>query len=119
MATPQENLARFQEISNRGLQDQLPADKRAIFDEAANRGLIQVEIVQQGGALSAVAEPIATLVTGAIAEPIAGLAGIAQAINPFAEPGAGVRAIEATREALTFQPRTEAGKAGLDRKSVV
>lgn len=113
MATPQENLARFQEISNRGLQDQLPADKRAIFDEALNRGLIQVEQVQQGGGLSAVAEPLATLVTGAIAEPIAGLAGMAQAINPFAEAGAGVRAIEATREALTFQPRTEAGKAGL------
>jgi hypothetical protein len=113
MATPQENLARFQEISNRGLQDQLPADKRAIFDEALNRGLIQVEQVERGGGLSAVAEPLATLVTGAIAEPIAGLAGIAQAINPFAEPGAGVKAIEATREALTFQPRTEAGKAGL------
>lgn len=40
-----------------------------------------------------------------IAEPIAGLAGIAQAINPFAEEGAGARAVEATREALTLEPR--------------
>ena len=112
MATPQENLARFQEISNRGLQDKLPSDKRAIFDEAVNRGLITVK--QQGGALSAIAEPAATLVTGAIAEPIAGLAGIAQGINPFAEEGAGAEAVKATREALTFQPRTEAGKAGLE-----
>lgn len=40
MATPQENLARFQEIANRGLQDRLDPDKRARFDEAARRGLL-------------------------------------------------------------------------------
>jgi hypothetical protein len=60
-----------------------------------------------------VVEPLATMVTGAVAEPLAGLAGIIQAANPFADPGAGARAVEATREALTFQPRTEAGKEGL------
>lgn len=67
----------------------------------------------EGGAISQVLEPAATLVSGAIAEPLAGLAGIAQAVNPFAEPGAGAEAVEATREALTFQPRTQAGQAGL------
>lgn len=41
MPTPQENLARFQEIANRGLQDNLPADKRARFDEAMRRGMIK------------------------------------------------------------------------------
>lgn len=56
-------------------------------------------------------ENVASIATGAIAEPIAGVAGIAQAINPFAEQGAGARAVEAMREALTFQPKTEAGKA--------
>ena len=40
MATPQENLQRFQEISNRGLQDRLDPNMRARFDEALNRGLI-------------------------------------------------------------------------------
>ena len=55
-------------------------------------------------------ENLGSLVSGAIAEPIAGLAGIAQSINPFAEQGAGARAVEATREALTYQPRTDAGK---------
>lgn len=40
MATPQENLARFQEIEKRGLQDKLDPDKRARFDEALKRGLI-------------------------------------------------------------------------------
>ena len=40
MASKEENLKRFQEIADRGLQDQLPSDKRAIFDEAVRRGLI-------------------------------------------------------------------------------
>lgn len=57
------------------------------------------------------AETLAALGSGIIAEPIAGLAGIAQAINPFAEEGAGGRAVEAVREALTVQPITEAGQA--------
>ena len=81
---------------------------------------IDAELSRRGetdGDLSAVnrfLEPAQTMITGAIAEPIAGLAGIAQAINPFAEPGAGERAVAATREALTFLPRTEEGQAGLE-----
>lgn len=55
-------------------------------------------------------ENVAALATGALAEPVAGIAGIAQSLNPFAEPGAGAQAVEATREALTFKPRTEAGQ---------
>jgi len=57
-----------------------------------------------------VAENIGALVSGAVAEPLAGLAGIAQSINPFADEGAGAQAVEATREALTFAPRTETGQ---------
>lgn len=68
---------------------------------------------ESGGAISRFVEPAATLITSAIAEPIAGLAGITQAVNPFAKTGAGERAVAATREALTFQPRTETGQAGL------
>ena len=60
-------------------------------------------------------EPVATMVTGAIAEPIAGLAGIAQSLNPFAKEGAGVEAIEKTREALTYKPRTDKGKDYLNK----
>lgn len=41
MATPQENLQRFQEIANRGLQDQLDPERRKRFDEALRRGLVQ------------------------------------------------------------------------------
>lgn len=60
-----------------------------------------------------VGEPLATIATGAIAEPIAGVAGIVQAVNPFAEKGAGAEAVEGVRSALTFEPRSEAGKEGL------
>jgi hypothetical protein len=59
-------------------------------------------------------ETILTIATGAIAEPIAGIAGIAQTLNPFADPGAGAKAVEATREALTFQPKTQEGQQTLD-----
>ena len=57
-----------------------------------------------------VAENVGSIVSGAIADPLAGIAGIAQSINPFADEGAGARAVEATKEALTYQPRTEVGQ---------
>lgn len=58
-------------------------------------------------------ETAATIASGAIAEPIAGVAGIAQSLNPFADEGAGAEAVKATQEALTYQPRTEAGQESL------
>ena len=60
----------------------------------------------------AVAERTASMASGMVAEPVAGLVGIGQTLNPFAEEGAGARAVKQTREALTFQPRTERGQAG-------
>ena len=71
---------------------------------------------EEGGIIESIAsvvEPVAAIVSGAVAEPIAGIAGIVQAINPLAEPGAGPQAIESVREALTFQPRTEGGQQAL------
>lgn len=62
---------------------------------------------------SSVIEPAAAIASSIIAEPIAGLVGLTQAINPFADEGAGARAVQATREALTFKPRTEAGQESL------
>lgn len=58
-------------------------------------------------------EAAGTVASSIVAEPVAGLAGIAQSLNPMAEPGAGAKAVESTREALTFQPRTEAGQQSL------
>ncbi len=48
-------------------------------------------------------ETAATFATGIVADPISGIAGIAQSLNPFAEEGAGAKAVEATRDTLTYQ----------------
>lgn len=57
-----------------------------------------------------VIEPAATILSGAIAEPLAGLIGLA---GTFGGAEQGAEAVEATRKALTYQPRTTAGKEGL------
>lgn len=57
-----------------------------------------------------VLETAATIGSSIVAEPASGLAGIAQSLNPFAEDGAGADAVEAVREAMTYEPRTEQGK---------
>lgn len=109
MATTQE---KWQEIANRGLQDRFDPDTRARFDEAVKRGLITFpEPLSFGDQALGALETAATIGSGIVAEPIAGLAGIAQSANPFADPGAGAEAVKATQEALTFQPKTEAGQA--------
>ena len=56
------------------------------------------------------AENIASLATGAIAEPIAGIAGVVQSLNPWADEGAGARAVEGVRDTLTYKPQTDAGQ---------
>lgn len=72
----------------------------------------QTLLQQAGDVVASVAEPVATVASAIVAEPIAGLAGIGSMITG-ADPAEATKAIEATREALTFQPRTEAGQAGL------
>jgi len=97
-------------ITINNIPDSIPPDS----DELKRRvTAIRAQETPAGGPVSAVLEPLAAIVSGAIAEPVAGLAGIAQAINPLAAPGAGAQAVEETREALSFQPRTQAGQAGL------
>lgn len=63
----------------------------------------------EGVTLREIVEPVATLATGALAEPIAGIAGIAAGLIP-GEEGQAERAVEATREALTYMPKTERGQ---------
>lgn len=61
--------------------------------------------------ISKVLEPAATLGTGALAEPAAGIAGaIGLARGGLAE---GADAVESTREALTYMPRTSGGRESL------
>lgn len=56
------------------------------------------------------AEVAGTMASGIIAEPVAGIAGVAQTLNPFADEGAGGRAVQGTREAMTYQPQTPTGQ---------
>ena len=74
----------------------------------------RAEALQQRrrGALGGL-DTLATIGSSIVAEPVAGLAGILQGINPFAGEGAGSKAVGSTREALTFQPRTPEGKESL------
>ena len=58
-------------------------------------------------------ETAANISSGIIAEPLAGLAGIAQSLNPFAEDGAGAEAVADVKEALTYKPRGDASKSQL------
>lgn len=118
-------LEQIQEIANRGIQNQLSPERRVKFDELVTRGIITLPgepdilgatpeapgTAEEGGIVSRFLEPAATFISGAIAEPVAGLAGVATA--PFVGPERATQSIEATREALTFQPRTVQGKIGL------
>jgi len=79
-----------------GLPEQPAPDKESYYGELRDK-------------LLGVAEAGATVATGAIAEPVAGIAGIAQSLNPFADSGAGARAVESTRSAMTYTPKTEEG----------
>ena len=59
-------------------------------------------------------EPALAVATGAVAEPLAGLAGVAAGLIP-GEEGAGARAVEATRQAIQLTPETLEGQANLEK----
>jgi len=124
MATVEE----VQEIANRGIQNQLPPEKLERFNELVRRGTITLpeapsiepqapsipdqapatpERSLQEQALGAL-ETILNLGSGAVAEGVAGIGGIAKAVT--SGPEAATQTIEQIREGLTLQPTTEAGK---------
>lgn len=68
--------------------------------------------------LGAVFDPALTIGTGMIAEPAAGIAGIAKAdplnyMKPKADIEGAVKTIENVKESMTWQPRTEQGMSSL------
>jgi len=62
---------------------------------------------------AAVIEPVRAIVSGAGRAITGGVAGIFQALNPFAEAGAGAETVKEFQEGA-FQPTTEAGRQGLE-----
>jgi len=145
MATPEENRSRFQEIANRGLQARLNPDQKVRFDVAVSRGLITLpgQSAQPQGPtgqqedfqfferpfsdqLIGTGEMMATMLTGALTEPVAGLegigAGIIEGVSSFIagddEPlmrasEAASNAVQNRRRAGTFVPRGGAGRESL------
>lgn len=116
-----DKLELLAEADRRGI---LPDDKRALFDEAVKRGLIGAPVKADdsllGQAKSAVAaSPITSavdaatsLASGAVAAPVAGLAGIAQGAKNLVSPGmSAADRVRQMGEALTYEPRTKGGKA--------
>lgn len=81
-----------------------------MVESALRSGL---EAVQEGAKTSTgVAETLGTVGSAIVAEPLAGLAGIAGTILP-GEEGQGADWVRGTREALTYQPQTEFGEEAL------
>lgn len=85
-------------------------------------------VLQSGLPGASVVEPLATIASSIVAEPIAGITGIGAGLGTKAanilgveteiDPArAGSEAVERTRQALTFQPRTKEGAAGLQALS--
>ena len=59
----------------------------------------------------ALAETVGTMLTGAIAEPVAGIAGLAA--TPFMGAEKGAEVVESVREGMTYEPKTSSGKKAL------
>lgn len=88
-------------VKRQGLGDALLTSAKATFGSIADTVLGTPEAALSVG-------------TGIAAAVPAGIAGLAQTLNPFAEEGAGEQATRSIQEALTFQPRSERGKAALE-----
>lgn len=110
MATREDALA---ELYRRGKLDDR---QKSIVEELAKRGAIQLAqpVEDQPGILDylmSVGEPAAALVSGAVAEPVAGIAGLAKTIT--SGPEAGAETIGQVREAIQYEPRTAAGQQSM------
>ena len=82
-----------------------PANEEPVVEETAEEPSMLDKVV--GGI-----EAAGTIASSAITEPVAGVAGIVGSLLP-GEEGQGAEFVEKTREALTFQPRTEEGKESI------
>ena len=76
----------------------------------------ETSVVQEGSpfdVLSAGADVLLTTGTSIIAEPLAGLYGLAALAGTGGDPNKAAEAVESAREALSFTPKTEQGRKAL------
>jgi len=88
------------------------AKSQGLFDEPQDTSIIS----KVGQALSdapsnqlGLVENALSLASSAALQPVAGIAGLVQAANPWAEQGAGAEAVR-TVQGMAYQPQTEAGQ---------
>ncbi|WP_444909359.1 hypothetical protein [Microbulbifer sp. TRSA005] len=86
------------------LPDPAGINQPGAFEQFADNSIGELEVVGAVG-------------SSILAEPVSGLAGIAQSLNPWAEPGAGYRAVGAARNFLTYEPCTDEGRDKLNTLS--
>lgn len=127
-----EKQAAFEEAQRRGLFD-LKIEEPTVVVSTTTNGTDptlaeRFPELRPGGARGAVvSEPLLAVGTSIVAEPVSGIAGLLAAVAGFVGglvPGGespkekalrfGTSTIEATQEALTFQPRTRIGAAGVE-----
>ena len=60
-----------------------------------------------------IAEPVAAIATGIVAEPVSGVTGLAASLTPGLGEGIGADVVESVREGLTFSPKTQEGRQSL------
>lgn len=112
----QEALARKQPrrfVGPVGMVPEGPMTRQAMIQAALDRKLAAAPVQQSmpsrmGQAGLGALETGMMMASGAVAEPAAGLVGLAT--TPFQGLEQGVQNIEATRQALTYEPRTMAGQ---------
>ena len=101
------------EIARRQQQPTQPSIGPSLADidaEIARRQPQQQIAQPEGSRLSGILEPAAAIGTGVASTIAGGLAGTAQAINPFADEGAGAEAVKAIQSGGTFVPKTKKGQ---------
>lgn len=81
-------------------------------EQSAALAELRARAQQRGETLSQFISPMLTIGSAVVAEPVSGLAGIAGTVLP-GEPGQGARWVQNTQDALTYQPKDEAGQRGV------
>lgn len=97
------SLRTFREQNPKPLEEPVAPEPEA--QPQQDRGFSTGSI--EGDAVLGVGDIGLTFLTGALAEPVAGIAAL---VGLFGDEGQAVRNLEAWREAMTFQPRTNNGK---------
>ena len=85
------------------------------FNAPDTRSELDIQLGGAKAAFDATMEPAAAILSGMVAEPAAGVAGLATGLRNIVDP-VGQRAadtVQRVRDALTFQPRSEVGQANL------